>query len=230
MSRLQNQAAEIVDADTEPVELVEQLNFGFVDGDDRNADWHASTPLLPMVRALFLNELEDYRYSELHRKLDSSTSDAEALGFESVPARTTFGRAWQDRFDDGLRQKLEFNVRKIQELAHERGFPTGLQALEPEEQRDASQRTRNRSINRKAKEVTEDMQRLVFPAFEFNRTENARYESDAFCELQSHLGLSSSAAESEPTSSPTTPPATVHQMRIPISTTSSASSWRTFSG
>jgi hypothetical protein len=39
------------------------------------------------------------------------------------------------------------------------------------------------------------MQRLVFLAFEFDRAENAHYESDVFCELQSHLGLSSSAAE-----------------------------------
>jgi len=195
-SRLQKQVVKFLDEDTEAIELVERLDFGFIESNDQYADWHASTPMLPMVRALFLKELEDYSYSEVYRKLDSNPSDAEALGFESVPARTTFGRAWRDRFDDGLRQKLEFNARKIRELANERGCPIGLQALEPEEQTDASQRTRDRFINRKAKEVTEEMQRLLFPAFEFDRAENARYESDAFCELQSHLGLSSSAAES----------------------------------
>jgi len=40
------------------------------------------------------------------------------------------------------------------------------------------------------------MQRLVFPTFDFDRAENAHYESDAFLELQSHMGLSASAAES----------------------------------
>jgi hypothetical protein len=195
-SRLQKQAGEIINEDTTSVELVEQLDFGFVKANDQYADWHSSTPLVPMVRAMFLKEIEDYSFSEIHRHLDSNPTDAAAIGFEELPARTTFGRAWRDRFDDDLRQKIGFNARKIRELAHERGCSIGLQALEAEEQADASQRTRDRFINRKAKEVTEEMQRLVFPAFEFDRAENAHYKSEAFCELQSHLGLSSSAAES----------------------------------
>jgi hypothetical protein len=194
-SRLQNQADDILDEDTSSVELVEQLDFGFVKANDQYADWHASTPLLPMVRAMFLKELEDYSFSELHRHFNSNPSDADSLGFDDLPARTTFGRTGRDRFDGDLRQKIEFNARKIRELAHERGCSIGLQAWEPEEKADASQRTRDR-FNRKAKKVTEQMQRLVFPAFEFERAENTHYESDAFCELQSHLGLSSSAAES----------------------------------
>ena len=40
------------------------------------------------------------------------------------------------------------------------------------------------------------MQRLVFPAFTFNRAQNTHYETDAFLELQSHMGFSHSAAES----------------------------------
>jgi hypothetical protein len=145
---------------------------------------------------MFLKELEDYSFSELHRHLSSNPSDAELLGFDNLPARTTFGRTWRDQFDGDLRQKIEFNARKIREFAHERGCSIGLQALEPEEKADASQRARDRFINRKAKEITEETQRLVFPAFEFDRAENAHYDSDVFCELQSHLGLSSSAAES----------------------------------
>jgi hypothetical protein len=194
-SRLQRQAAGILEEDTSAVNLVESLDFGFIEGNDQYANWHASTPLLPMVRAMFLKELEDYSFTELNKQLDKNSGDAEALGFENIPSRTTFGRAWRDRFDDDLRQKIEFNARKIRELAHQRGCSIGLQALETEEKGDASQRTRDRFINRKAKELTAEMQRLVFPAFEFDRAENAHYESVAFCELQSHLGLSSTAAE-----------------------------------
>jgi hypothetical protein len=195
-SRLQKQAIEVVEEDTSEIKLVEALEFGFIEANDQYAGWHASTPLLPMVRAMFLKELEDYSFTELHRRLEKNPKDAEALGFQELPARTTFGRTWRDRFDDDLRHKIEFNARKIRELAHEQGCSIGLQALEPEKKTDTSQRTRDRFINRKAKEVTEEMQRLVFPAFEFDRAENVHYESDAFCELQSHLGLSSSAAES----------------------------------
>lgn len=68
---------------------------------------------------MFLKEVEDYSFTELHRYLDSNPVDAEALGFKKIPARTTFGRAWRNLFDDGLRQKIDFNACKIRELAHE---------------------------------------------------------------------------------------------------------------
>ena len=37
---------------------------------------------------------------------------------------------------------------------------------------------------------------MVFPTFDFDRADNAIYETDTFCELQSHMELSASAAES----------------------------------
>lgn len=137
-----------------------------------------------------------YSFSELHRHLDTTPEDAEALGFEKVPARTTFGRAWRDRLSDDLKQKIEFNAESIRSMAHESGCGIGLDAAEPEDKSGASERTQDRFINQKAREVTEEMQRLVFPAFDFERAENASYETAPFCELQSHMGLSASAAES----------------------------------
>lgn len=195
-TELQKQALEALGGDAETVQLVSQLDFGNVEHNDEYADWHASSPLLPMVRALFVKELEGWSFSELHRHLESQPEDATALGFDDIPSRTTFGRAWRDRFDDQLRHTIEYNARTIRELANEQGCPIGLNAIEPEEKDDVSDRTEDRFINRKAKEVTEEMQRLVFPAFDFDRAENAHYDTNAFCELQSHLGLSSSAAES----------------------------------
>jgi hypothetical protein len=149
-----------------------------------------------MVRALFLKELESYSFSELHRHLENHPEDAIALGFDEVPSRTTFGRAWRDRFNDDLRKSLTYNAKKIRELARERGSPIAADALEPEDKQDTSQRTQDRYIAQKTEEVTKEMQRLVFPAFSFDRAENAHYEDDAFLELQCHLGLSHSAAES----------------------------------
>jgi len=195
-TQIEKQAAEILDKNTELVALAGQLDFGYVEHNDRYADWHASTPLTPMVRALFLKEIAGYTTSELHRHLEHNPDDAQSLGFDEVPARTTFGRTWRDRFDEDLRHTIEHNARRVRELAHERGNAIGLYAIEPEDKRGASKRTEDRLIARKSKEVTEEMQRLVFPAFEFGRARNAHYERDAFLELQSHLGLSHSAAES----------------------------------
>ena len=195
-TRLEGQATDILITDTEPIELVSQLDFGYVKHNDEYADWHAATPLLPMVRALFLKELEGFSFSELHRHLKDTPNDAEALGFDDVPSRTTFGRAWRDRFDEALQHTIEFNARRIRDLAHQRGCAIGLNAIEPEDKSGASKRTKDRFINEKAKDITEQMQRLVFPAFDFDRAKNAKYETDTFCELQSHMGLSASAAES----------------------------------
>ena len=195
-SRLERQAAEIIDDETTAVELTHQLDFGYIKHNDQYADWHASTPLLPMVRALFLKELEDYNTSELHRYLETHPEDAAALGFNDLPARTTFGRTWRVRFDDDLKHTIEFNAKRIREVARERGNSIGLHAVEPEDKRGVSKRTEDRFIADKSKDVTEEMQRLVFPAFEFRRAQNEHYETDAFLELQSHMGLSGSAAES----------------------------------
>ena len=114
-TRIEKQAAQILDRETKPVELAGRLDFGYVQHNDRYADWHASTPLLPMVRALFLKEIAGYTTSELHRHLETNPDDAQVLGFEDVPARTTFGRTWRDRFDENLRQTIEHNARRIRE-------------------------------------------------------------------------------------------------------------------
>lgn len=47
-SRLQKQAIEILEEDTSTIELVESLDFGFLEANDQYGDLHASTPLLPM--------------------------------------------------------------------------------------------------------------------------------------------------------------------------------------
>lgn len=195
-SQLQKQAVGLINEDTTAIELTSQLDFGYVKHDDRYANWHASTPLLPLVRALFLREIEDYSTSQLHRHLTNHPSDAEALGFDDVPARTTIGRAWRERFGDSLKQTIEYNAQQIRALAHEQGSSIGLNAVKPEDKQGTSRRTQDRFIAEKSKEVTEEMQRLVFPAFEFDRAENATHETETFLELQSHMSLSGSAAES----------------------------------
>jgi hypothetical protein len=102
-SRLQKQAIGILEENISAIDLVENLDFGFIEANDQYADWHASTPLLPMIRAMFLKVLEVYRFTELRRHLSSNLSDAESLGFDYLPAQTTFSLTWRDRFDDDLR-------------------------------------------------------------------------------------------------------------------------------
>jgi len=96
-SHLEKQADELLEEGIDAVDLLRELDFGFLKHNDTYAEWHASTPLKPMVRALLLKELEGYSFSELHGTLTTNPQTADALGFEEVPSRTTFGRAWRDR-------------------------------------------------------------------------------------------------------------------------------------
>lgn len=195
-SRVEKQATEIIDGDITAVELTSQLDFGYVKHNDQYAEWHNSTPLLPMVRALFLKELEGYSIRDLYRYLKIHPDDTATLGFDDVPARTMFGRAWRERFNAGLKHTIEFNAKRIREVAPERGNLMGLHAVEPEDKSGVSKRTADRFITEKSKEVVGEMQQLVFSAFDFDRADNTAYDTEAFCELQSHMGLSGSAAES----------------------------------
>ncbi len=193
---LEDQAERILAWTDDPAELVAELEFPEDLIDDQYADWHAKSPLEPMVRALFLKQLEDYSFSELHRLLDQDDSVAQAFGFEDVPARTTFGRAWRDRFDDGLQQFIEEKAMAVAGVAWRKGVSVGLQAFETEDKSELSERSKRRYVNEKIRDVTAEMQKLVFPCFGFNRAENAHYEQEAFLELQTHMGLTQSAAES----------------------------------
>jgi len=196
-SRIEKQAIEKIDEGAGVIELIDELDLGpYRSHGDTYDDWHASYPFEAMLRALFLKELMGYSDTDIHRRLTENPEEAETLGFEEVPSRTTFGRTWRNRLSREFRDRVQHTTHRILEYSRKQGNPIGLQAMEPEKKADSSPRTQERFINRKAKEVTEEMQRLVFPAFEFNRAENAHYDSDAFCELQGHLGLSSSAAES----------------------------------
>lgn len=164
-SQLQKQAEEILTQESQAVDLVCQLDYGYLQHNDQYAEWHAASDLLPMVRALFLKELEGHSFSELHRYLNNESGVAERLGFEEVPSRTTFGRAWRDRLTKEVRQSLRHNAEMIRELAQERGSSIGADALDPEDKDGVSRRTEDRYIAKKTKEVTQELRRLIFRCF-----------------------------------------------------------------
>lgn len=195
-SSIEKQAIAAIESDSTIIEVITAIDFsGYRSLGDTYDEWHASYRFEPMLRALYLKDLMGYSNTDLHRRLSDNPEEAEALGFESLASRTTFGRTWRNRLSDDLRTSIQHTTHRILEYAREEGNPLGLHSLEPDEKSDVSERTENRLIEEKAKEVTEEMQELVFPAFGFNRASNARYETEAFCELQSRLGLSSCAAE-----------------------------------
>ena len=188
-------------SELDPVDLVASLNFGHRVRDDRYPRWHHRTPMEPMIRALFLRELEDLNPTALMRRV-REPGVADKLGFdldegESPPARTTYDRAWDDRFTDDLKRHIEYTARRVREYAHEVGNPLGLDALDPdpEDKSDLSTRGKNRLIGETSRDVLKHVSELVFPIFAIERDGTSPYDDRIYLGAECLMGLNSAAAE-----------------------------------
>jgi len=155
-----------------------------------------------MVRAFYCKELAGFTTTELYEFL-ADAERARTLGFDpdqfasdkTAPGRTTLGRAWRDRFSDRLKSFITQSAERILAVAHNMGNPLGMRALEPTEKSDCSKRSERRYVTQKAKDVTDALCQIVFPAIDLDRPDDGtQYADTAFLDLQSYLGLTGTAA------------------------------------
>jgi hypothetical protein len=201
--RLERQAAESIDEDTDLLTVVREFELSTATVYEASeTEWNARYSYEPMVRAFYCKELAGFTTEELHEYL-ADAERARTLGFDpdqfadekTAPGRTTFGRAWRERFPERLKTFIQTSAERILAVAHELGNPLGLRTLEPEDKRDVSSRSEQRYIDDKAKKVTQALCEYVFPAMDLNRPdEGTRYDDTAFLELQAYLGLTDTAA------------------------------------
>lgn len=207
---IERQVIELLDADPtiDATTLVSQLEFRHWLGDDAYADWHASTALEPMLRALFLRELlacrnPDSPYTKMdHERRLREPSIAEQLGFdlnedEQAPCRTTYDRTWTDRLSDACRQYLAHTAARVRDYAHENGIPLGMKTLEstPADTSTVSQSTKDRAIRRTTRQVLTQVTDLIFPLVDFGRADNATYETETYLGAECLMSLNGLAAE-----------------------------------
>ena len=199
---LTQQAAEVLDETTTAVEVVDHLDLSTYAREDPYPEWHDSKPFEPMLRALLLGDLADASDAAVHRTLDTDPETAAALGFdpEDVPDQSTLSRARTNRFAD-LERTIEVNSRQIRTLAARRGSPIGApEPAEPESDSaseaptGASKRTINRLIRGKTREVLDELTTVVFPAIEFDRSEEVIYDDEELLLLETLLGVTGTAA------------------------------------
>jgi len=194
---LTEQATAVVDETTVAADLVTQLDFSRYERRDPVPDWHDSKPFEAMFAALLLQELEDTSDGWLHRTLDADPDLATELGFESgdPPSRSTISRADTGRFAE-LTSTIETTARQIQQLAAERGSPIGTPYEEraSEEPTGSSKRTVNRLLRRKTRDLLDELQTVVLPAFEFDRSEDPIYDDEELLTLEACLGVTGTAA------------------------------------
>ena len=179
------------------LEIASRVPFSLLDADDQYASWHASKPLEPMVRTLFLKELSNRSFKSTAELLDKGDT-AEKLGFHerNPPSRTALSRTWNNRFTDDLRFYIENNASWIRGYACEIGHQLRAE-LWTDEERGTSKRTQQRVIDEKLQEVPGEVANLVDTELDFlpERASNAQYSHRAFIEAESTLGIERQAAE-----------------------------------
>ncbi|MFP8890691.1 transposase [Natrialbaceae archaeon A-CW2] len=197
LNRLSKQADEIIDNDTDWVELGQELDVSMYRHDDPYPEWHAETnDFDPMFLAMLWAKTEDESVTGLSDRLKENPDVADALGFteEDIPHGDTFARAWRERFDS-LQTTIETTAKTTDEIATERGSSIGGHTgLTLEETKGTSKRTEQRLLRKKTTEVLDEMAGVVFPELDIPRPENAIYDQEDFLELMTIMGMEGEAA------------------------------------
>jgi len=198
---LTQQAEEILDETTTAVEVVSHLDLSTYARDDPYPKWTDSKPFEPMLRAILLAELIDASDAAVHRTLETEPNTADALGFDpaDVPDQSTLSRARDNRFAE-LERTIEVSCRQIRTLAARRGSPIGAPEADVESDSaseaptGASKRTVNRLIRGKTREVLDELTTVVFPAIEFDRSEDVIYDDEELLLVETLMGVTGTAA------------------------------------
>ena len=234
--RLERQAGELIYKDTNLLTAVSRLEFGKTPVVEAADEWDAKYGYQPMVRAFYCKELAGFTTVELYDYL-ADAERASTLSFnpdqfaphKAAPGRTTLGRAWRDRFSDLVKRFITQSAERILAVAHNMGNPLGMRALKPTKKSDCSSRSKQRYISEKAKDVTDALCQIVFPAIDLGRPdEGTQYADTAFLDLQSYLGLTGTAANQGSRCSTNKPPVMVVvllEIRT-YSTSNNSTRWR----
>ena len=195
---LAKQAAEVIDESTTAVEVVSHLDCERYATEDPYPDWVDCKPFGAMLRAVLLAELTDASDAAVHRTLGSNPEIAAAIGFapDDVPDQSTLSRARRNRFT-ALEQTITVASRQIRAIAARQGCSFGVdqpEATASEEPVGSSKRTVNRLIRGKTREMLDKLTTVVFPAFEFDRSEDAVYDDEELLMLETLLGTTGTAA------------------------------------
>lgn len=154
-----------------------------------------------LFRLFLLKELHGWDHeTALVEYLTQHPDPCDQLGLESVPNQSTLWRSWHKRFTAGLQDSVETAARTILIKAQNAGVTV---PREPDRQnrRHRDERTEpnpdDQTILEQAETVTEEVSRVVFPAFSLGRGEGCEIHENAYWDLQTYLGLRENLAVNE---------------------------------
>lgn len=196
------QAAEILNQDTDWVEMAKQLDISRYRHRDRVPEYCDATPFRPMFLAYLWATVEQKSYSGIPNRLAERPELASAFGFDpdDLPSESTFRPVRLERRFGELESTVERAAEQIRQIAAERGSPIGYDILpldtgdDGDDEGEPSNRTVQRLLRKKGQQVMNEMQSVTFPAIPLPRPENAIYDTEELLGLETAATIRRSAA------------------------------------
>jgi putative transposase len=157
---------------------------------DSLAPYSGPYPMALLVRAFLVEEINGWDETALHDHLRANPSLRRELGFESLPAQSTFWRGWNDRCSEELRDAVQECADSI--LAAARTCDVSLpervdtdEADDPQSDDDPERQL----LAQKTDEVWQQAKPFVTDAFALDRGQNWQIHENAFWEQHAYMGM-----------------------------------------
>jgi len=195
---------EIIDADTTPFELVASLTDRDLPVSEPGSESRSPFPFTGLVRIQLFHKISGIPVDTILERLKENSDEAAAFGFEdipdkygagTVPDQSRLSKAWNgDRFGSDEREWVKRRADRILTLVHEQGNPMGLQSLESEDKRDASQTTKTRHKKEKRNDAAKDAAKMAAAVYEFGRETNTSHDMERFLQVLAEMSADDKTA------------------------------------
>lgn len=196
---LSKQAANLLTADTDWVTLASELDVSRYAPRDAHPEWSGSLPFRPMFLSYLWATVEQESLSGIPDRLSERPEIARAFGFEmdTLPSESSCKPVRLESRFEGLQQTVESAADDIRTLAAERGAPIGCDLLtrdDAEEDTPPSNRTVQRLLRKKGRQVLDELKSVAIPSVSIPRPDEAVYEQEELLVLEAIASIKQKAA------------------------------------
>ena len=182
-------------------DFIAEVPLRYVDFDTHDR-YRGSTmyKMTTLVRAFLLKEVYEWEHeTALIEYLKQNPSIRQRLGFSVVPDQSTLWRTWHQRFPTDLQETIIECARIILRQADRRGveIPRPLPHSSRHHNGSGEDDLNDQTLLARADELTDQVGRLVYPAFSLDRNALCEIHANAFWDLQTYLGLRENLAANE---------------------------------
>ena len=166
---------------------IDNLTF---DSHDSLAPYSGPYLMAILVRAFIIEEINGCDKTALHDYLRANPSLRRGLGFETLPNQSTFWRAWNERFSEGLRDAVQQCADAIVKAARacDVSLPERVTNGEVDDAQ-TDEPPKHQLVAEKTDEVWQQAKPFVCDAFALDRGQNWQIHENAFWEQHAYMGM-----------------------------------------